>query len=109
MYLSFNSFDNHNSKLSEDKDAIMRNPLVSPVYGDFKIINEENEPIEVFITSGTRDLFLSNCVRLYQQMKRGGISVELDIKEGMWHVYQIYGIPEGDESAREIGEFLKNI
>lgn len=77
-------------------------PLVSPVYADYT----KGFP-RTLITTGTRDLFLSNCARLYRKMKRGGVDVQIDIWEGMWHVFQDYTTPEARESAKNIGRFLK--
>lgn len=79
------------------------NPLISPLYSDYF----PSFPKTLIIT-GTRDLFLSNCVRLYQKMKKAKVDVRIDVWEGMWHVFQDNTTEEAKESAAEIGTFLMN-
>jgi len=85
------------------KDNSMKNPLISPVYAEY---NEQFPP--TLIQVGTRDLFLSNCVRLYRKMKKGGTQVELSMWDGMWHVFEaIPELPEAKEAILEAGIFMK--
>ncbi|HEY0747004.1 MAG TPA: alpha/beta hydrolase [Steroidobacteraceae bacterium] len=67
------------------------NPYVSPIYGDFT----KGFP-PVLIQVGTKELLLSDAVRLYQALKLAGGTTELDVYEGMPHVFQAYmtGTPE---------------
>jgi len=67
------------------------NPYASPIYGDFK----KGFP-PVLIQAGTKELVLSDAVRLYQALKTAGSVAELDVYEGMTHVFQAYmtGTPE---------------
>ena len=69
----------------------MTNPYASPIYGDFK----KGYP-PVLIQAGTKELVLSDAVRLYQALKTAGGVAELDVYEGMAHVFQAYmtGTPE---------------
>jgi len=69
----------------------MTNPYASPIYGDFK----KGFP-PVLIQAGTKELVLSDAVRLYQALKTAGGAAELDVYEGMTHVFQAYmtGTPE---------------
>ncbi|MCI5095408.1 MAG: alpha/beta hydrolase [Rhodobacteraceae bacterium] len=81
-----------------------RAPDISPIYGDF---GPDFPP--VFITSGTRDLLLSGCVRLDRVLRDHGARSELRIWEGMWHVFEYYpDLPEADASLREIARFLQD-
>jgi epsilon-lactone hydrolase len=69
-----------------------KNPYVSPVYGDFK----QGFP-PTLIQGGTKELFVSNFVRLYQAIDQAGKRVKLDIYEGMPHVFQVgEGVPSVD-------------
>ena len=70
-----------------------KNPYVSPVYGDFK----KGFP-PTLIQGGTKEIFLSNFVRLYQALDTAGQTVKLDIYEGMPHVFQIK-LPTSPESV----------
>ena len=81
-----------------------KNPYVSPVYGDFK----KGFP-PTLIQGGTREIFLSNFVRLYQALDTAGQSVTLDIYEGMPHVFQVKApqSPEAVTALKKMGAFLK--
>jgi acetyl esterase/lipase len=78
------------------------NPYVSPVYGDFT----KGFP-PVLIQVGTKEMLLSDSIRLYQAVKMAGGDAELDIYEGMTHVFQSYmiGTPERKEAFAEIERF----
>jgi acetyl esterase/lipase len=52
------------------------------VYGDLK----QGFP-PTLIQGGTKEIFLSNFVRLYQALDQAGQTVKLDIYEGMPHVF----------------------
>lgn len=80
----------------------LSDPEISPIYGRY---DAETPP--TIITTGTRDLFLSCCVRQERVMREAGADVTLRVWEGMGHVFEYYpDIPEGDCSLREIAEFL---
>ena len=80
------------------------NPYASPVYGDY---SKPYPP--TLIQVGTKELLLSDSVRLYQAMKAGGRDVVLDVYEGMPHVFQGYmtGTPEQKAAFAEINRFWK--
>lgn len=60
------------------------------------------------ITSGTRDLLLSDCARLATKLRQAGVAAELRVFEGMWHVFEYYAdLPEAEASLREIAAFLE--
>jgi acetyl esterase/lipase len=83
------------------------NPYVSPVYGDFT----KGFP-PVLIQVGTKEMLLSDSVRFYQAIKTAGGDAELDVYEGMTHVFQSYmmGTPEQKEAYSEIVRFwTKNL
>ena len=73
-----------------------KHPYVSAVYGDFK----QGFP-PTLIQGGTKELFLSNFVRLYQALDQAGRTVKLDIYEGMPHVF-VPSLPETAESQAAI-------
>lgn len=85
-----------------------KHPWVSPVYGDFT----KGFP-PTLIVGGTRELFLSNFVRLYQAIESAGGSAKLDLYEGMPHMFPHF-LPESAEtklahakSRRFLDEHLK--
>ena len=81
-----------------------KHPYVSPVYADFT----KGFP-PTLIQGGTREIFLSNFVRLYQALDNSGQTVKLDLYEGMPHVFQLK-LPESPESLtalNKMNSFLK--
>ncbi len=78
-------------------------PYLSPVYGDFS----KGFP-PTFIQTGTRDLFLSDSVRLHRALRRAGASAELHVWEAMPHG-GFGGAPEDAEVQSEVRAFLAGI
>ncbi len=79
-----------------------KDPQLSPIYGDF-----HGFPPTI-LTSGTRDLFLSNTVRTHRKLKRAGVTAELNVYEGISHA-QFGFSPKADETREvfsEIGLFF---
>jgi acetyl esterase/lipase len=72
--------------------ADQKHPWVSPVYGDFT----KGYP-PTLIVGGTRELFLSNFVRLYQGIEAGGGAAKLDLYEGLPHMFP-HHLPEAPET-----------
>ena len=58
----------------------LKDPYVSPLFGDFT----KGFP-PTFLQSGTRDLLLSDTVRMHRALLQAGIEAELHIWEGMPH------------------------
>ena len=58
-------------------------PYASPVYGNFS----KGFP-PTLIQVGTKEILLSDSVRLYQALDQAGIQVKLDVYEGMPDVFQ---------------------
>ena len=80
-----------------------RHPFVSPVYGDF---NNGFPP--TLIQGGTREIFLSNFVRLYQALDQAGQNVKLDLYEGMPHVFmaQLPDTAEAKTALAKTGDWV---
>ena len=76
-------------------------PGISPLYGDM------HDLPPCIITTGSRDLLLSQCLRLAQKMRAAGVACDLRVNEGMWHVFEFYPIPEARRSIREVANFIK--
>ena len=80
----------------------LKDPQLSPIYGDF----DKFPP--TILTSGTRDLFLSNTVRTHRKLRRAGIRADLHVYEGQSHAQ--YGFnadaPETKEAFTEIARFF---
>ena len=80
------------------------NPEISPLFGSFYGI-----PAKVLISSGTRDLLLSQSVQLASLLREFGVDVDLRIRDGLWHVYEWdAGLPEAIASIKQAAEFVQN-
>ncbi len=77
-------------------------PYLSPVYGDYS----KGFP-PTFLQSGTRDLLLSDTVRLHRALRRGGVEAELHVWEAMPHGGFGGLSPEDDEMNAELKAFFE--
>jgi epsilon-lactone hydrolase len=78
----------------------LRDPQLSPVYGDFAGFPP------TILTSGTRDLFLSNTVRVHRRLRAAGVEAELIVFEGQSHA-QYYADPFGPETKEHFAELAQ--
>jgi acetyl esterase/lipase len=81
--------------------ADLAHPYLSPLFGTF---TKAFPP--TFIQSGTRDLFLSNAVRLHRKLCKAGVVTELHVFEAMPHG-GFGGTEEDTEITREVARFLR--
>ena len=83
-----------------------KHPYVSPVYGDYS----KGFP-PTLIQGGTREIFLSHCVRQYRAIDEGGGLAVLDLYEGMPHIFQVRPelaeAPETRAALKKMATFLK--
>ncbi|WP_416881582.1 alpha/beta hydrolase [Marivita sp.] len=83
----------------------MDQPLISPINGMF----DSGFP-PVLISTGTRDLLLSQAVRLAQRLRDSGARVDVQVWEGLWHVFEWYeDLPEAQQSIRQIADHLTRV
>ncbi len=80
----------------------LKDPYISPIYGDF-----HGFPPTI-LTSGTRDLFLSNTARTHRKLRRAGVVAELNVYEGMSHAQYSFDMnaPETKEAFTDIARFF---
>jgi monoterpene epsilon-lactone hydrolase len=80
----------------------LRDPLLSPIYGDM-----HGFPPAI-LTSGTRDLLLSNTVRVHRKLREAGVDAMLQVFEGQSHAqyYRDDTSPEAKEAFEEIAGFF---
>lgn len=76
-------------------------PYVSPVFGNYT-----GFPPCLFF-AGSDEILLSDAKTVHYQLQRAGISSELIIEDGMWHVYPLYGTPEGRRALVRMSAFLR--
>jgi acetyl esterase/lipase len=78
----------------------LTHPYISPLFGDFT----KGFP-PTLLASGTRDILLSNTVRMHRALRAAGIPAELHVLEAAPHG-GFYGAPEDDELDTEIRAFV---
>jgi epsilon-lactone hydrolase len=80
----------------------LKDPLLSPVYGDL-----HGFPPTI-LTSGTRDLFLSNTVRVHRKLRDAGVVADLIMFEGMSHAQYLFSAdaPENKQHFAELSAFF---
>jgi acetyl esterase/lipase len=81
----------------------MKDPLISPVYGDFS----KGFPATI-LTTGTRDFLLSDTVRMHRKLRHAGVDAYLQVFEGMSHAEYVlvFDSPESREAFQEIAGFF---
>ena len=80
----------------------LKDPQLSPIYGDF------HDFPPTILTSGTRDLFLSNTVRTHRKLRRAGVVADLNVYEGQSHAQYNSdpNAPETKEAFTDIARFF---
>src|SRR5215216_3606885 len=80
----------------------LKDPMLSPVYGDM-----HGFPPTI-LTSGTRDLLLSNTVRVHRKLRQAGVRADLHVYEGQSHAQYMRdaNAPETREAFEEIAKFF---
>jgi acetyl esterase/lipase len=85
-------------------EAAPSNPLLSPINGDLK-----DFPPTILI-SGTRDLLLSDTVRMHRALRKAGVETDLHIYDGQTHGDYMQNllryVPESEDAQRELFEFF---
>lgn len=80
----------------------LKDPMLSPVYGDVQGFPP------TLLTSGTRDLFLSNTARMHLKLREAGVAADLIVFEGTSHAH--YHMREDAPETRfhfsELGRFF---
>ena len=75
----------------------LKDPQLSPIYGDLTGFPP------TILTSGTRDLFLSNTVRVHRKLRQAGVVADLHVFEGQSHA-QYAADPDAPETKEHFGE-----
>ena len=78
----------------------LKDPQLSPVYGDL------NGLPPTILTAGTRDLFLSNTVRVQRKLREAGIEADLEMYEGLSHA-QFNSDPTAPVTREAYGEITR--
>lgn len=81
--------------------ADLSHPYLSPLFGDL------TDFPPTFLQSGTRDLFLSNAVRMHRALRQASVSAELHVFEAMPHGGFQGDTPEDRDLTAEVSRFIK--
>ena len=84
-------------------DANRKDPLVSPVFGDYKGFPT------TLMTVGADEILLSDTLTIEEKMKKEGIDVRVISHEKMFHIYPLYYtfFPESKKAYKQILAFVK--
>src|SRR6202007_6957 len=77
-----------------------RTPYLSPLFGDFT----KGWP-PTLLTTGTRDLLLSDTVRMHRALRKAGVPAELHVMEAGPHGGFMGAAPEDREIMAEVRRF----
>ena len=80
-----------------------KDPLVSPVFGDFTSMTP------LFLLCGTSEIVASDTIRVAASARNQGVDVTLLVSDGMWHVPigNGSGVPELQLAYDEMIKFFK--
>lgn len=85
-------------------DTDPRDPLASPAFANLKGLPP------LYIQIGSRELLLDNARQMAEAAQSYGVPVELEIFDGMFHVWQCFYdmIPEGRDAVDKLGNFCND-
>ena len=78
----------------------LAHPYLSPLFADLTGFPP------TILTTGTRDLYLSNTVRMHRALRRAGVDAELHVLEAAPHGGFLGMAPEDAEIAAEVRRFI---
>ena len=68
--------------------SCLEDPLISPIYGDFSGFPP------TYLVTGTRDILLSDTIRVHRKLRQSGVEASLSVYEGLFHgAYISAGFP----------------
>jgi acetyl esterase/lipase len=64
----------------------------------------------LLIQVGEHEILRSDSQRLGEKARSAGVPVELEVWDGMWHVWHMAAgyLPEADRAVARIGEFIQD-
>lgn len=81
----------------------LTHPYISPLFADPRGLPP------TLIQVGSEEILFDDSARLEVRLKEAGVPVQMEVWEGMWHVFQAFApyVPEALEAIEHIGQFLK--
>lgn len=77
-------------------DQSLTDPLISPIYGDFKGLGK----ITHFI--GTHDMLYPDAIKLDEKLSAQGMDIKTFVYPEMPHVFVVMPIPEAADALKKI-------
>ena len=96
VLVSYSGYLSHAAALYANGHDIS-DPQLSPIYGDLTGLPP------AILTTGTRDLFLSNTVRTHRKLRRSGVEATLNVYEGLSHAQYLFD-PTAIETREVFGD-----
>ena len=78
-------------------------PYISPLFGDF------SDFPPTYIQVGDNEIFLSDATVLFKKLLKAEVYAKIDIRKGMWHVYQMSPFKAAHEAMERNAEFIFGI
>jgi epsilon-lactone hydrolase len=85
-------------------DQSPRHPLISPLYADLAALPP------ILMQVGDYEILLDDTLRVAEKIRAVGGVVEVEVWNGMWHVFQAFTnqLPESRAAVASIGEFIRS-
>ncbi len=85
-------------------DGIRTEPLMSPLFGDLQGLPP------LLIQVGSSEILLDDAVAMAERARQAGVQVDLEVWEGMQHVwhYSAFLLKDGRAAIQRIAEFFRN-
>lgn len=77
------------------------NPLISPAFAKY---DKDFPP--TLIQVGTHEVLYDDAVVLNENMQKSGVKTELQVYEGMWHVFHIWNLRQSSQAIGDIAAFV---
>ncbi len=88
----------------ENKEKIIKNPLISPIFADYK-----NFPPLFISVSNTEILYDDSCL-LYKKAKEAGVKCLLEVGNKLLHAWpSIPQLLEARKTLANVAKFLKEV
>jgi epsilon-lactone hydrolase len=83
-------------------NTVLEDPGVSPLFADL------NGLPPLIVSSGSRELLLSDSLKLATEVRKNGGVCDLRIWEDLWHVFEFFPqLPETEQSLHQTAEFIR--
>lgn len=83
------------------KDGDLSDPVLNPMHSDVS-----GWP-PVYFHACREEILRDESVRMYEKLLGAGIPAKLTIKDGLFHTYMMFDLPESYEAFQEFADFLK--